>query len=260
MKLNVDYHFHPNLPKNNRRKSEKVDKIWNAFGTFNLDAVLVTEHAYKDPADAYFSLKDQSLKNTKIFPGVECLTSEGIDMIVFSKKESIYDYSELLTPYNFSIDELVQFIAGNKDLNGFITHPYTPGTTSIVKIKGEEVARENLNSLGAIEVHNSAFDNVLPYLQHLPLSKVRRMKKTSVCPEEFYKDAKINFYAGGSDAHHVHEIGSHFRIDRKKDIFHSIINNSGGEMIVQKYSLAKIPYMTSTVFMEWLKKTNIKWR
>jgi len=109
--LKVDYHFHPNLPSSSqRRQRRKARKIWQAFENENIDAAISTEHAYKEPEQSYHVMKQYKQGETTLFPGVECLTTEGLEIIVFSRDESVYDYDDITEPYCTSLDRLIDLV------------------------------------------------------------------------------------------------------------------------------------------------------
>lgn len=134
MKIKVDYHFHPNLPLflpffKAYLSNKRARAIWNEFTKHKLDAVLISEHAYKNPRKTFEILEKNKPKNakTQIIPAIEVLTKESTDVIVFAKnKKDIYYYPELLTPRGLSMKELVSLINKDPLLYGIVVHPYTP--------------------------------------------------------------------------------------------------------------------------------------
>jgi len=126
-KLKVDMHFHPDFPKSYNKALKKSTKIWwAAIAKHNIDVIFVTEHLYKDPARCYklmiegraqlireFLLEIERLKikinssnfikierkirekedyitklgNVEVFAGMEVLTIEGAEIIVFTEHE-----------------------------------------------------------------------------------------------------------------------------------------------------------------------------
>lgn len=218
--INVDSHFHPNLPfYSSFFAKRKARSIWKAFQEHGLSLVLVTEHAYKNPQKSYEELLSHRPANhqTFIVPGIECLTSEGIDMIAFSRKpEQIFSHKKLMTPYGLTVGEMVEYIASNNDLYGIVVHPHTPGATSIVRIGGTDITLNAVKTLGFLEKHNCSM-NILQRvmkktrLSHILKNKFRQISETATAPDYLQSQAKI--MTCGSDAHIVSDIGDHMRID-----------------------------------------------
>jgi hypothetical protein len=50
------------------------------------------------------------VKGCHIFPGMEFLTSEGIDIIIFSKTQKIYHYAQL-KPYHLTMSQTLDFVS-----------------------------------------------------------------------------------------------------------------------------------------------------
>ena len=264
----VDYHIHPNFSFRGSKANEQAKTWWAKFSECKLGAVLVTEHSYKNPARAYQILLQNKPEDspTEIFPGVEALTKEGIDFIVFSKNEDIYTKKELIIPYGRTIEDMLRFVKENS-LHGFVTHPFTPGTTGIVAHKGEDFTLDVIRRIKAVEAHNSSFDLLKQFLLTTKLHYILRKKfdcilKTENLPENFL-NVELNFIAGGSDAHYPSELGSGFLINVNKltrdAIFEAIIHNKSGEFVNNKRlnGFSHLLPSGATVFAEWLIK-NLK--
>jgi len=261
----VDYHCHPNFSISDLKANEQAKIWWKGFEECKLGAVLVTEHSYKNPARAYRILLQNKPKDstTEIFPGVEALTEEGIDFVVFAKTEDIYAKKELLTPYYLTIEGLLNFIK-EKSLYGFVTHPFTPGTTSIVEHKGEDFTLEAIKQIKAVEAHNASFDILKRFmlttnLRYVLAEKFDRILKTENLPENFL-NGELRFIAGGSDAHHPSELGCGFIIQitelTRDAIFEAIINNRSGKFVNNKHhgGFSHLLPSGATVFAEWIIK------
>lgn len=242
MHLNIDYHFHPNLSKNNKKALTKCHKIWEKLKQQNIRAILATEHAYKNPKRAYELMLKTKPDGFFCFPGVECVTKEGIDIIVFSNNDSIYDFSEL-KPFKLSYFDLINFVQAKK-LHAFVTHPYTLGLTSVINKLSFAAYKKALDILNAVEISNGAFDNLYFIIKKFPFNLIFRKKavdisKTRNLPKSDYPQ-KIKFFAVGSDAHHCEEIGNCYRVDLQEgltenSVFEKIINNKGhGEVVICK--------------------------
>ncbi len=257
----VDFHVHPNLPKSN--VDDWLDRWWVNIRRSRLDALVITEHSYKNPERAYTAMVDSrpGSSGTLVFPGVEALTSEGIDVLAFSESDKIYDYEELVTPYALSFDELVDFLGKHGDIVGIIPHPFTPGTTGIISHLGEKRSKKIIDKLGRVEVHNGAMRGVLKVFGETGLSffmqnKFSRAQKTFDLPKAFYPK-KPRLLSAGSDAHSPDCLGAGVRINQawksRKDAFR-MISSARGTIIKQKLCH---PYRdTFTAFSEWWMK---KW-
>jgi len=239
-KIKVDYHFHPNLPSyvpilKKILSNNKLRKIWKAFEKHDLDVVFVTEHAYKHPKRSFDLLEKTRPAGAKtlLIPGIEVLTKEGTDMIVFAKnKKDIYSHQELLTPKKFTIIELVKFIKKHPELYGIVTHPYIPGLTGIVQNNGMETARWATKELGMVEAYNCSFTALIPIVKFLKLNKILKKKyeqiiSTAEVPPSFLYENTI--ITGGSDAHRPWQIGDYMEleIDENDDIFQALTTKSG---------------------------------
>ena len=134
--IRVDYHLHPNIPR--WGKGAWMRRWWQAIEANHLDAIVVTEHSYRDPQAAYdLMLTYQPLgSKTHVFAGIEVLTAEGLEIIVFAKDRSVYSHEALMRPKHRSMESIIEFLRSHKGLVGIVPHPCTPGTTSIVRKEG----------------------------------------------------------------------------------------------------------------------------
>jgi hypothetical protein len=266
MQIKVDYHFHPNFPLfipffGEYLANKKAKAIWKAFTEKSLDAVLITEHAYKNPKTSFEILEKNKPKNAKtlIIPGVEALTKEGTDIIVFAKnKKEIYCHKSLMTPWKLKTLELVKLVKKHPSLYGIVVHPYTPGTTGIVHNNGIEVTRKAIKELGFVELYNCSFTALIRLFNILGLNKILKKKhsqmiNTANAPEALRN--KNTIITGGSDAHHVKEIGDYIGIDanNKKNIF-DIITERSGKITRMEKSISALISNAFTVSREWLMK------
>lgn len=262
--LRIDYHFHPNLFRSDSLSRKKCEEIWGRCKEKKIDCVIVTEHSYKNPKRAYEFMKKMKPEGMFCFPGMECVTKEGVDLIVFSDSEGIYELDEL-KPFKLSYLKLVEFVCSRADLYSYVTHPYTLGLTSVVRKLGMDVYRESLDLLGAVEISNGAFENVKQIMEKGVFKKILRSKlidveKTRALPKEDYpKDVK--FLAAGSDAHHVEDIGNCYVVkmdegwENESDVFRAVTRNGGGgEVFIDNRSfsvkiLAKTAVTTAYEFL-----------
>ena len=213
--LFVDYHFHPNF-KFGRREAKRARRIWDAFEEHDLGVVIVSEHAWKRPRESYElleSLRPPGAK-TVLLPGVEVLTREGLDIVVFAQDGAWYrepGLSPLLDPYRLGVEESIELVCNRPDLAAFLPHPYTRGTTGAVEYFGEAHAASLVGRLGGVEVSNNCYDDCLKIIGRL-CSRVlpdthRRMSLTQQIAEDFLASTGAGFFAHGSDAHFPGELG-----------------------------------------------------
>lgn len=266
MKIKIDCHFHPNFPLSipflgKYLSNKKAKSIWKAFAKSDLNAVLVTEHSYKHPIKSFEILEKNKPKHakTKIIPGIEVLTKEGTDIIVFSKNQKdIYSHIELLTPWELKILELIKFIKKHQLLYGIVVHPYTPGTTGIVRNNGMETTKKAIKELGFVEFYNCSFTALIKLLSFLKLDKIFKRKYSQMINTASAPDIlRVNnpIITGGSDAHHSWEIGDCMEIeaDNQKNIFEIIIASSGKIIRKNKHPLT-LAANIFTAMTEWLMK------
>ena len=259
-KLKVDYHFHPNLPKSDICAERKITEIYKKFEQLNIRVVLITEHIYKNYTRAWQLMKKYRPDNMIIFPGIEYVTKENIDICLFSETEQIYQYD--LRPFQLSYKEVISFLKSHADIFGYVTHPFTLGQTSIMDKKGREFTKAAINEIGAVEARYTVFHQLRTFIQKTNfLSKhftklLDQINKNEQIPLSFYP-SNIKFLAAGSDAHHTWEIGTCAEIIiENDDIFYSIINNKDLHAIEYRSSsiLQTIISLLTTLHEWWLKR------
>lgn len=241
--LFADYHFHPNF-KFGANYKKKANKILDAFENVNLDIVIISEHAWKYPCESYnIMLKEckQRELNIALIPGVETLTFEGLDLIVFSTDTSFYKnlkLKKLFKPYALKITEAIDLINNNNDIAGYFPHPFTRGTTGIVKYYGEDLARQLISKLRAVEGSNNSYGDFLKFLKPNHIKNfapklIKGMEDTQHIDKNFLKSMSLDFIAIGSDAHSPKEIGygclidpdEKYDINNTENIFKALITN-----------------------------------
>jgi len=255
--IKVDYHFHPNLalymPVFRRILSgQKAKAIWKSFKKNDLSVVVITEHAYKHPKKSFEILEANKPQDatTLILPGIEVLTKEGTDMIVFAKdKNDIYCHQKLLTPWELTTAELIEFIKNHPKLRGIVTHPYTPGATGILNNNGLELTKIAIKEMKLLEVHNCAMITLRKLFELTKLNKILKRKyarvvNTENAPRELIQEDTV--ITGGSDAHHVYEIGDYMEINMEyinntDYLFDAITKRSGKIVAKQKSMITLIP-------------------
>lgn len=260
MIFTIDYHFHPNLPRNEKKALIKCNNWWKSFEKHGVNTIIVTEHCYKNPKKAFALMTRTKPAGFYIFPGLEYVTKEGIDIIIFSQSKQIYDYNEL-KPFKLSYDETINFIL-KTNLSGYITHPYTIGRTSIISVLGRNKYLFYLNKLGSVEVTNNAFANLKelidkPLLNKVFSKQIKRIVKTKDLPKEDYPK-KIRFLAAGSDAHNPEELGTFVTVETTpRNLFKKITINTNPAITTKKYTSVNYLLLMKTAitsFEEFVEK------
>jgi len=236
-KFRVDYHVHPNLSRNNTKAVLQCKKWWEAVLADGLDCVIVTEHSYKNPKRAFELMNACKPEGVFCFPGLEYVTKEGIDIIIFSKDVSIY---EKFKSFELTYFEVVDLVKSNDKFFSFVTHPYTLGLTSVLSHLSREEYVESVNTLGAVEISNGAFDNLKCLLGKFPFgflfkNKISRIGKNQSIPRIDYPRG-IKFLAAGSDAHHPESLGRCLEV-KGDSVFEAIVGNCGDVKVITKDSV-----------------------
>jgi hypothetical protein len=268
MEIKVDYHFHPNLPKSDIKAKNKSLEWWKVFKNHNITSVLVTEHVYKNAQRAYHFMSETCPNNFFCFPGIEYVTKEGIDIIVFSHSDLIYKIKELNTPFFFSYKELIDFVFQNEKLHAFITHPFTLGHTSVVKKLGLNMYFEYLYKLKSVEVSNGSFVNLLKLMSVFPFNlflqkKIKWAKNNFNLPNK-YRPFVPKFLAVGSDAHIFEDVNLSVNIEvdmiNKERIFESIISNKNDSVsyVENRLNILSIIKNLAIVLNEFFIKLKIR--
>lgn len=211
----------------------KVKAVYRRCRQLGINALLITEHSYKSPRRAFDYMRSALPKGFYLFPGLEYITRDQIDIIVFSRSEEIYDYPEL-TSFTLSFEELVAFVNKKDELEAFVTHPFTLGGTGIVKRKGISFARAMVEKLGAVEVSYDVFAPLRRVVETKNWTRslfkkfLYKVSLNENFPVEFYP-RRCKFFAVGSDAHHVKQIGTCCELEvdccEPEAVFAAILNN-----------------------------------
>lgn len=249
----VDYHFHPNLSKYDYFAKRKCREIWRQFAHHGMNVVVVTEHIFKNPPRAYRLLCDMRPPDatTVIFPGIEALTNEGIDLIVFAQNETIFTHRTLMVPKQLSLLDMIRYIKAQPDLVGSLAHPALLGHSGSERQIGKARTIAAIRELGRVEMANACFKgskllfDVLQ-LDHLFKRARAMMERTAYLPKEYYDFPEVKFYTGGSDAHVVVEIGSGLHVadaplNDRAALFKAISHNSSATFLETKVQLR--PYL-----------------
>jgi len=213
--LRVDCHFHPNFPffLGKYAVRSRARKIWAAFKKRRLDAVIVSEHAFKYPSRSFQTLMRNRPPGhpTQLIPAVEALSREGIDMIVFSRDGYVFTHKDIITPYRLSIRQLVARVHRDPRLYGVIAHPCILSDSGILHHYSERTTRRAEREARGAEKYNASLAATLAVITALHIRKllrrtVTRIRETSCLPARLTPRGVM--LLGGSDAHHVWDLGS----------------------------------------------------
>lgn len=242
-KLLVDYHFHPNLSKRLWLAERKCKAIWKAFSDKQIDVAIITEHVYKNPARAFSMLERfrPDGHTTVIFPGIEALTKEGVDIICFAETDEIYSHQKLMVPKQLSVEEMIDYIQNHSGLYASIAHPFGPGHSALIRQLGRQEGLRLIKKLGAVEVSNACFRGSKKIADHTGLGKIFKQQRihmnyTSHLPEEIYTPLNLSLFTGGSDAHVIVDMGSGLMVPApatldRTHIFETIAHNQSTEFV-----------------------------
>lgn len=268
IKIKADYHFHPNLPLSDRKAIMKSIKWWEYIKNVGENCIIISEHVYKNPQRSFEIMSENCPSGILCFPGVEYVTKEGIDIVVFSNSEKIYKNVKLITPFSMNYNELMEMVKKDNILHAFVTHPFTLGKTSIIKILGMNAYYKYVNEIGAVECSNGSSDGLIQILKLVPIKifagkKLDWAKKTQKLPKKYYPN-KIKFLAVGSDAHIFENIGNHVELFtdnfNKNAVFKQLITNKNDNAISTQRPSAILDLLKnlSIVLNEFLIKKKLR--
>lgn len=267
--MRADYHFHPNLPLflpwiGPSLSRARARRIWRAFARWDLSAVIIAEHAYKHPRRSFEILESQrpAGARTEIFPGVEVLTSEGVDLVIFAReKKHLFPKRDFLVPWKLSCEEVIRRIAEDPLLFGMVTHPCTPGRTSIVRIMGRPFTERAMMRLKFLERHNATLASLQTLMEFTGLRRIfpgkyRQMCETHSCPLPLPSGV---IGTCGSDAHHPWAIGDCAEFGepcpaQREALFTFLTTRTGQFRPRSARSLWALPIEGVTVLREWMMK------
>lgn len=272
--MRVDYHFHPNLQAKNSK--HRLAAVWKAFDRHRIDAVICSEHTFKNAPNAYrqlLSSKPQACR-THVFAGAELVTSDGmgIDVIAFAAHDWYDEHPRLLEPFAMPLSEMVSYLE-RSGLHYFIPHPYILRNPLKDLYPTRLAMREFLGGMPAYEAFNGCFLGVERLMSIPPfgrlLSRVRRtLRECTRPPKDWLPAMKHRFLAIGSDAHHPSEIGlcveipcPHLR-DRSR-VFHALTTNTDIRTVHfsrKPSSFLQLCWTAWTTFTEWMMRKYWKLR
>lgn len=206
-RVTFDLHYHTNVYRMQRwQRDRRLARHRKYLGESAVDYVASTEHAYKNPLDAYLYLRDVMLDlPTEILPAVEAISKEGVDVIfIYRNEDALRQALQTIQPFSWKVDELPQLRA-DTDAITIIPHPFTPGKTGMANVLGTETFLAMQEHVDYIEVHNGLS---LHFLENgLRDGKVpgppklqRNVEYTYRLPEEFRMEGVG--LAVSSDAHY----------------------------------------------------------
>lgn len=206
--LTFDLHYHANIncyrySKINRDfRLKKHRKYLKKIG---VNYVASTEHAYKNPLDAYLYLRDTAdTLDVNIIPGVEWISREGVEIIfLFDSESSLRHGLDYLKPFSGSVWD-IKHLKKETDSVTIIPHPFSPGKTGVATMLGKTAFLRLLNDADYVEIHNGLSLIFLNFkcVWQKPLNLMNKMKQiqyTFDLPGQFKPD-HIG-WAVGSDAH-----------------------------------------------------------
>jgi len=249
--MRIDCHFHPNLRLSSAKAVKtKALKIFEKFSEHKIDAVIVTEHVFKKPYQAFQKLKKHqpSSSKTLLIPGVEAVSKEGIDVIIFSACEYIYTQKDLMKTWGLPIKDMIKKVATDPNLNMIIPHPFLKSQQGIVKNLGLAELKKLVSDIDLIEKHNACFNSLIKFIEQHPLKKIFKNQLDSLkqVQNADLRNLKSVVFSGGSDAHHPWNIGSHLKLFTKtaksnQEAINKLKSNIEREMVYIKSQMPVIP-------------------
>ena len=161
-RVRFDAHFHPQTSRFHiRRKlgldiNKRLQKWWNVFRQNDIRIIVSTEHTYVNPVEGYYLMRNSKPKDfdAVILPGVEAVSREGIELLIWSKDESIFEDDNVMMPFHKPINELVEIVSKNKNYQSCFPHPFGTGPGSAFpKISPYELL-DYIGKTGMVEAYN----------------------------------------------------------------------------------------------------------
>ena len=178
--LTFDLHFHANIhrmPK--RNKLIRLQKIRWHMKRSGIDYVASTEHSFKKPLEAYLRLEEMARDlKTEIIPGVESVTSEGVDVIfLYRTVDDLRRGLGQLQTFRWSTRDVAK-ISRDTDAISIIPHPFHIGKSSAGNVLSYRAYQQLLKMSDYIEIHNGS-----------ALAVERRLSKSRA--KAFFKEAQV---------------------------------------------------------------------
>lgn len=264
--LVIDYHYHPNLSfiglsGYDVLAKSKAHVTWDEFRRSGVDVVFATEHVYKQPERSYYTLQQARPldANTVLFPGVEAVSAEGIDVMIFAESpDALYSQKTIFSKRPPALLDLIDLIVSTPGLYGSIAHPFCIGNSGIIRKIGEEKAIEAIKRLGGVEIHNVCYRGSNKVADFTGLGKIFRKTRehaelTTNLPEAYYNFPEVTLYTGGSDAHVLVEIGSGMLVPTEKstlsdhELFMAAVTNTCTSYVQSSHRL----YFWRGIYKMW---------
>jgi hypothetical protein len=204
--ITYDLHYHLNFhkcSKGNRKQLLLAHR--NSIESSGVSYVASTEHIYKDALEAYLYLCDIcSDISATIIPGVEWISSEGVEIIfLYDSEASLRGALKVLKPFGNSVFEFDRLKEDTGGI-GIIPHPFTPGNTGVARL-GSDAFMRLLRKADYVEIHNGLSIQIMRMMlwnfMFFPVSE--RIQNTFALPDE-YKLQDVG-WSVGSDAHFPYE-------------------------------------------------------
>ena len=178
--LTFDLHFHANIHRMPRRnKLIRLQKIRWHLKRAGIDYVASTEHSYKKPFEAYQRLADIARGLcTEIIPGVEGVSSEGIDVIfLYRTGDDLRRALKQVQTFRWSARDVAR-IAEDTDAVTIVPHPFHIGKSSAGNLLSRRAYLQLLKMSDYVEIHNGS-----------ALAVERRLSRSRV--RTFFKEARV---------------------------------------------------------------------
>ena len=214
--VTFDLHYHSNIfrasPHKRRARLQQHIKF---LSQNNVDHVASTEHAYKQPLDAFLYLQDAAKDlRTNIIPAVEAISSEGVDIIfLYACEDDLKNALKIIRPFEWNLDDMNKLRDDSGAIN-IIPHPFSPGKTGIANIMGIDYFMNLQKNADYVEIHNGLslhfFDNGFRKYKNFKPSKLKKSVDHCFCLPKKYRLNDVG-WAVSSDAHypaHQNIIGS----------------------------------------------------
>lgn len=201
-----DLHFHANVHGLKRSsKARRMLRHVEFLKTHPLDYLASTEHGYKNPLEAYQRLADSTeALDTTIIPGVEAVSSEGIDIIFLYRNEADLKCGlPHVKSFAWSVRD-VKNIRRNTGALAVVPHPFHISVTAAGSNLSKRAYKLLLENTDYIEVHNGSALTLEKRLKKSctkPLfpQTIRKMRWTLDLP--MHQRGRRLGWSIGSDAH-----------------------------------------------------------
>lgn len=250
--LLCDLHFHANVPLTyNGRHRRRIVRAAQGFKAHGLDYVASTEHAYKNPLNAYLRLTDAAQGiDTEILPGVEEVTSEGIDIIFLFRNESdLRRGLKRVRTFFWSVRD-VAVVARDIGAISIIPHPFHIGRTGAGQVLSRRGYMNLVHDVDYVEVHNGSALNIR---HRMGKSRVTPLFPITTGNLDHTLDLPYSLRGGndtgwsiGSDAHYPGEqyiVGATHKTPRQGESFFDLLTR---RIHFEPHTLRKVSKNTGT--------------